>query len=140
LAADLRRFLANEPVAARRVGRLGRSLRWARRNPGLTLAAVAVLVTLLGATAVSSYFAWRAAQNAQLAEQRAGEITDQYYQSLLSEIRLTRQGRKQGYARRVRQLATQAQQLPSALVDPDELRRELVLTLGDFVGRPPTAL
>jgi serine/threonine protein kinase len=49
LAEDLRRFLADEPVRARRIGPLERLGRWGRRNPlvaGLT--AAVVLVAALG--------------------------------------------------------------------------------------------
>ncbi|WP_165223076.1 serine/threonine-protein kinase [Aquisphaera insulae] len=44
LAADLRRYLAGEPIAARRVTAAGRAWRWCRRNP-----AVSLLGTTLGA-------------------------------------------------------------------------------------------
>jgi WD40 repeat protein len=51
LAEDLRRFLRHEPVRARRIGPLGRTVRWCRRNPALaavTAAALAVILTLSG--------------------------------------------------------------------------------------------
>jgi WD40 repeat protein len=43
LANDLQRFRAGKPIAARPVGRMERSVKWARRNP-----TVAALVSLLG--------------------------------------------------------------------------------------------
>jgi WD40 repeat protein/serine/threonine protein kinase len=49
LAADLRRFLADEPVRARRVGPLERLGRWGRRNPLVAgLSAAVALVAALG--------------------------------------------------------------------------------------------
>ena len=42
LADDLRRFLGHEPIRARRIGPVGRTLRWCRRNPRLTAALVAI--------------------------------------------------------------------------------------------------
>ena len=52
LADDLRRWLDGEPIHARRVGLLERSIRWARKNPipaGLTgLAAMLLLVIAVG--------------------------------------------------------------------------------------------
>jgi WD40 repeat protein/tetratricopeptide (TPR) repeat protein len=46
LGDDLRRFLADEPVKARRIPLVGRLLRWSRRNPAwAALAAVSVLAT-----------------------------------------------------------------------------------------------
>jgi hypothetical protein len=66
LAADLRRFLAGEPIAARPVTRLERLAKWARRKPTLaaayTLGLLAVLLGGLGGTAV---WQWRAAERAR---------------------------------------------------------------------------
>jgi hypothetical protein len=46
LGADLGRYLAGEPTAARPVGPLGQALRWLRRLASSTLAVVALLVPL----------------------------------------------------------------------------------------------
>jgi WD40 repeat protein/serine/threonine protein kinase len=49
MAEDLRRFLADEPIRARRLGPLERLGRWGRRNPLVAgLSAAVVLVTALG--------------------------------------------------------------------------------------------
>src|SRR5262249_39873671 len=49
LAADLRRYLADEPIKARRIGPLERLGRWGRRNPVVAgLTAAVVLVAALG--------------------------------------------------------------------------------------------
>jgi hypothetical protein len=65
-AADLRRFLAGEPIAARPVTRLERVAKWARRKPTLaaayTLGLLAVLLGGLGGTAV---WQWRVAERAR---------------------------------------------------------------------------
>jgi eukaryotic-like serine/threonine-protein kinase len=72
LAADLRRFLAGEPIAALPSTRLGRAAKWARRKPTLaaayTLALLAVLLGGLGGTAV---WQWRAAEHARDAAKTA---------------------------------------------------------------------
>jgi serine/threonine protein kinase/WD40 repeat protein/Flp pilus assembly protein TadD len=49
-AADLRHFLEDKPIEARRVGRTERVWRWVRRNPTISglAAAVAVLVAVVG--------------------------------------------------------------------------------------------
>ncbi|TWU67473.1 serine/threonine-protein kinase [Crateriforma conspicua] len=44
---DLQRFLAGRPIAARRVGAMERSWRWAKRNPGIASLSGTVLVLLL---------------------------------------------------------------------------------------------
>ncbi|MBI2827574.1 MAG: tetratricopeptide repeat protein [Planctomycetia bacterium] len=53
LSDDLRRYLAGEPISARRVTRVERLGRWARRNPGVAALSAAVLL-LLTALAVGS--------------------------------------------------------------------------------------
>jgi WD40 repeat protein/tRNA A-37 threonylcarbamoyl transferase component Bud32/ribosomal protein S27E len=137
LAADLRRFLAGEPVVARRLGPLGRTLRWARRNRSTAALLAGTLATLLMATGISSYFAWHAAENAKRVDEKAAEVTDTLYNSLLSQIQLTRQLRTQGYGDTVRQLISEAKALGTERVDFDELRRQFVLTMGDFVAYRP---
>jgi WD40 repeat protein/tRNA A-37 threonylcarbamoyl transferase component Bud32 len=61
LAADLRRYLAGQPVLARPVGRIERARRWARRKPAAAAAAVlAVLAaTGLAATGVAIVYSGR---------------------------------------------------------------------------------
>jgi WD40 repeat protein/serine/threonine protein kinase len=60
LEADLRQFLDDEPIQARRLSAAERLLRWARRHKGLAaaLAVVAVLLVLLtaGALLAAAYF------------------------------------------------------------------------------------
>ncbi len=50
-AADIRRYLAGQPVHARPVGLAGRSLRWAKRNRTLTITGVVSLMILAGVSA-----------------------------------------------------------------------------------------
>ncbi|MEX0677692.1 MAG: protein kinase, partial [Pirellulales bacterium] len=66
LADDLNRWLRDEPIVARPVGRLERGWRWCKRRPAVASLAAAVLLLLLVGTGVSSYFAIEA--NAQSRE------------------------------------------------------------------------
>jgi WD40 repeat protein/tetratricopeptide (TPR) repeat protein len=77
LEDDLRRYLAGEPIRARRVGWLGRARRWSRRHPEVA----GLLVTLAACLAIGYAAITRlwlaAAQSAQLArnnEARAREL------------------------------------------------------------------
>src|SRR5439155_1853295 len=79
LGDDLQRFLADQPVRARRPTRRERAARWARRHRGAVRAAAAALVvTTLGLAAVSAAL-WRqrdrvrAAQQHEAAERRRAE-------------------------------------------------------------------
>jgi serine/threonine-protein kinase len=62
LAADLRRFLAGEPVSARPVGWWGRSAKWTRRHPAQASAyGLLALVLVLGAAAGGAAWLWQEA-------------------------------------------------------------------------------
>jgi WD40 repeat protein len=53
LADDLGRYLAGEPIRARPSGRLGRAVKWARRNPAVAALSASLVVLLLAATGLS---------------------------------------------------------------------------------------
>jgi len=74
MAADLRRFLNDEPIRARRVTTLERMGRWCRRNPAISITAatatLAILVTMLTALLLVN-----AARNrAELLAEARGEL------------------------------------------------------------------
>jgi WD40 repeat protein/serine/threonine protein kinase len=73
LAGDLRRFLADEPILARRIGPLERLGRWSRRNPVVAgLSVAVVLVTALGFAGVFGQMQ-EARANERQAEQKEQE-------------------------------------------------------------------
>ncbi len=67
LSADIRRYLAGEPIAARRIGALGQLWRWCRANPKWALSGMATTAVILIASVVSLFFA-------RVAEQRSREL------------------------------------------------------------------
>ncbi|HCP12053.1 MAG TPA: serine/threonine protein kinase, partial [Planctomycetaceae bacterium] len=73
---DLQRFLNEEPILARPVGRPERVVRWCRRNP-LIASTSATALLLLVAVAVISTVAWftTSAQAAQIAQEKDNVIT-----------------------------------------------------------------
>jgi serine/threonine protein kinase/WD40 repeat protein len=61
LALDLGRWLRLEPIRARRIGAVGRTIRWGRRNPALaTLTALVVALAAVGFAGVA--WQWREAE------------------------------------------------------------------------------
>jgi tetratricopeptide (TPR) repeat protein len=73
LVDDLARYLAGEPIRARRVGSGERLWKWARRNPSVAGLAGAVGVLLLLVGAMSSYFVWNTLAKAESARLDAAE-------------------------------------------------------------------
>lgn len=57
LADDLGRFLRNEPITARPIGRFERGWRWCRRNPTVASLLALVAVLLVAGTAISTSYA-----------------------------------------------------------------------------------
>jgi serine/threonine protein kinase/WD40 repeat protein len=126
MAEDLRRFLADRPVKARRASSLERLWRWVRRNPALAAALGAAAALLLAVAAVASWDAWRL-HGEQQATRR------QLYGALVAQARSSRRSR--GIGQRFDSLATleQATQLARQLHLPEqdflELRNEVIACL-----------
>ncbi len=76
LADDLRRFLEGRPITARRVSRVERLQRWAKRNPAIAALLAAVFVSLTAGTVVSSWLAVAAKQSADIARHQAEDATN----------------------------------------------------------------
>jgi WD40 repeat protein/predicted Ser/Thr protein kinase len=84
LAADLRRHLHNEPIAARPPSALYHLRKFARRHKALVAGVLGVFAALLVGTVVSVLFAWRAAENAAVAQDKEREATYQTYRARLA--------------------------------------------------------
>jgi WD40 repeat protein/predicted Ser/Thr protein kinase len=84
LGSDLRRWLAHEPIRARPPSALYHLRKFARRHKGLVGGVLAVFAALLVGTVVSVLFAWRAAENAAVAQDKEREATYQAYRARLA--------------------------------------------------------
>ena len=71
LAADLRRWLDDEPITARRLGFVEQATRWARRNKAVAALSVLVALVLVAGAVVSALFAVAARQEAGRADEAA---------------------------------------------------------------------
>src|SRR5690606_18764395 len=72
LAADLQRFLAREPIHARRAREWERAWRWSRRNP-LAASLMALLLASLTGGFLGVVWQWHRAESALAAESVARE-------------------------------------------------------------------
>jgi WD40 repeat protein len=81
LAADLRRFLAQQPIQARPLGRVRRTWRWYKRSPIVAGLLTAVLLLLMGITTVAVMFGHRESMHRGSAVSAAREARWQQYLS-----------------------------------------------------------
>ncbi len=78
MADDLKRFVEQRPIVARRVGRFGKLCSWARRNPAIATLTSLVFVLLIALSAGTTFVAWRQYQEALVKDEQAriSEIAD----------------------------------------------------------------
>ncbi|HTU90692.1 MAG TPA: serine/threonine-protein kinase, partial [Gemmataceae bacterium] len=96
LAEDLRRFLADEPIEARRTSELERLRLWGRRNPAVAslLGIVILLLVCLTAGSLAAAF-WLNQQRLALAAAEE-DSTEKLYQSLVAQANASRFSRQVG--------------------------------------------
>ncbi len=90
LAADLRRFLADVPVLARRATLRERMSKWCRRNPVPASLAAALLLAVAGGFAAVTW-QWRQAESARSAERVARLDADDNRRRVDDELRRLRE-------------------------------------------------
>jgi WD40 repeat protein/serine/threonine protein kinase len=141
LAADLQRFIEDEPIHARRISSGERFLRWCRRNPAvaalLAITGLAVLGLLIGGwwhnldLRIANQLAEDRRQQAETSEQEAQR---HLYRSLVGEARALRQARGYRFREKSWRLLHQALRLETPEKDAGQLRQEAVACMGDYVG------
>jgi WD40 repeat protein/tRNA A-37 threonylcarbamoyl transferase component Bud32 len=109
LAADLRRWLAHEPIRARRVSAAERFGRWCKRNPAVAglLAAVFLLLAAVAGVASVGYVQTRGALNRALTAEQ--EMRGQWY---AASSNLMQPAWDNGQVGRLRALLTETEAYP----------------------------
>jgi WD40 repeat protein len=82
LADELVRFLQGEPILARPVGKMERTVKWMRRNQGLTISMTAAALALLVGTGVA---VWKAVEAGIAADNEARQKKDAQKQMKLAQ-------------------------------------------------------
>jgi serine/threonine protein kinase/WD40 repeat protein len=121
LAEDLRRFLDDQPIRAKRPTFLERMTKWARRHQAATAAAFTILAVAVVALSVSTALIVREQKRTAEAARRS------YYESLVQQIlRLRLTAHSNGWSDRALDLIRQAVRLPQ---DHGALRDQAASTL-----------
>jgi WD40 repeat protein/tRNA A-37 threonylcarbamoyl transferase component Bud32 len=93
LAKDIRRWLEDEPVRARRVGLMERTVRWTKRKPAIaTLLAIVLLVTMAGVLGITRQWQ-RAEGNLAEAQSQKRKAEENLIESQRHEEKANRQER-----------------------------------------------
>jgi serine/threonine protein kinase/WD40 repeat protein len=130
LAEDLRRFLADRPIRARRASAAERLWRWCRRNRVVASLAAAVLLMVLTVAVGSTVAAIRLGQALNDTERAKADADARLWESLLVQARATRKSGRPGQRFDSLRAIQEAMKLP---LPPghslDELRTEAIAAL-----------
>jgi WD40 repeat protein/serine/threonine protein kinase len=144
LAEDLKRFLEDRPIRARRANVRERLWRWCRRNPALAALTATVQVALLGLLVLGGWSYVRisqaltdtesqrkmALQARTEAMSKRDEAVKQAYHALLNETRALRLAHTQGWRYQASQKLKEIAQLDTPSLDIVDLRNEAIACLG----------
>jgi WD40 repeat protein/serine/threonine protein kinase len=141
LADDLRRFLDDKPIKAKKPTLLDWTRKWARRHQGIVTTGIVGLIVAVSILTVSSLMilsAYRteAIERHNAVEERQKAVTA-LYRSYVREAEALRLARHDGYRPKVWQLLQDAMRLDTPDKDVNELRQQALACLGDFVGLEP---
>ena len=133
LAEDVRRFLADRPIRARRSTWQERTWRWCRRNPAVAGLLAAVFLSLMVGTIVSLVFGLRAESSARQAQEDRDKAQDaeregrrKLFEAYLAEAKANRLSRHTGQRFGTLTAVAEAAKLARELDDvPEERWAEL---------------
>ncbi|MFI5461092.1 MAG: protein kinase [Isosphaerales bacterium] len=132
LREDLRRFLAGEPIRARRVSAAERYWRWARHHPGIAVLGGVLTAVLVLATVASLLAAGRFNQVAQSERAARAAAQAETYRAMLSEVKALRAGHQLGWREEALANLARLLAMPTPRRDLVELRSEAVASIGEF--------
>ncbi len=96
MAEDLRRFLADEPIKARRASRWTRLRLWGRRNPAVASLMATIFLLLFSLTLVSVVAALHLKKKGDALAEAERDRTEKLYQSLVAQANAGRHSRQVG--------------------------------------------
>jgi eukaryotic-like serine/threonine-protein kinase len=134
LSDDLRRFLGDEPIRARRMSYAARLARWCRRNPSVASLLSAIALLLLAIGLGGTIWAVRAESARRQIAETEDEATRRLYASYLSQANASRLSRQPGQRiKSLQALKAAAALMPRIGGGPDEtlkLRNEAIAAMG----------
>jgi len=122
MAADLQRFLNDEPIRARRVGYLERARRWCRRNPLVSFVSAMSLLVIVATVAVAFVLVDQARQRALLLAHEQSRLAAENA-DLAEQERRSRGAVQQSLARESQQRRRAEQLMQDAQRARDEQQR-----------------
>jgi WD40 repeat protein/serine/threonine protein kinase/Tfp pilus assembly protein PilF len=133
LAEDLRRFLADRPVRARRTPLGERAWRWCRRNPALAGLFASVAACVIAIVIVLAASATRLGVEAERSRQAERDATERLFHSYFAQAQATRLSRRPGQRFDSLKVLGEAAKVARALhLEPEhllELRNEAIASL-----------
>jgi serine/threonine protein kinase/WD40 repeat protein/tetratricopeptide (TPR) repeat protein len=148
-AEDLRRFLGDRPIKARRSTPIEQFGRWCRRNPYLAAALTSTATAVVALALVSTMMAWKFREQRDQVRQAERQIRENLFNALAAQARATRFSRQKGQRFDSLDALTKAAVIARELKRPretfDQLRDEAIACLalpdlkpaGRVIARPP---
>jgi len=124
MAEDLRRFLDDEPIQARRASTAERYARWARHHPAVAVLGAILSAVLVLTTLASLFVADRMARLAQNERNSRAAAQAETYRALLNEARALRVGHQPGWREQALSDLARLANMPTPRRDLTELRTE----------------
>lgn len=129
LADDLRRFLAHEPIQARRIGVPARIKLWCRRHPALAATITAAVFAVLAVAGVGYYQVAEERDHVRMERDRA---QSNLYLALIGEARAEMKARDTGWWWKAMKNIQEAAALDVPGRDPKELRELAIECMGSI--------